>query len=149
MKAYLGLTLPLLAAASPMMVDSIHNDAAPILSSSNSKHIPDSYMVIFKDHVSKKAADDHHSWVQDIHLTTQNTKGELKKRGAFSFQETIFQGLKHTYQMPGLLGYSGHFDEDVIEQVRRHPDVSNLLMASMTIVWIDKLQMHQNDEFKH
>jgi hypothetical protein len=22
------------------------------------------------------------------------------------------------------LGYAGHFDEDVIEQVRRHPDVS-------------------------
>lgn len=36
-----------------------------------------------------------------------------------------YEGLKHTFEFGGsLLGYSGHFDEDVIEQVRRHPDVS-------------------------
>jgi cerevisin len=38
--------------------------------------------------------------------------------------DDIFHGLKHTYNIAGgLMGYSGHFDEDTIEQIRQHPDV--------------------------
>lgn len=41
----------------------------------------------------------------------------------------LFEGLRHTYNIAGgLRGYSGHFDREVIEQVRRHPDVA----------WIEK-----------
>ena len=37
----------------------------------------------------------------------------------------MFEGMKHTYDIAGkVLGYSGHFDDEVMEQVRRHPDVS-------------------------
>jgi cerevisin len=124
MKGFLGLSLlPLLAAGSPVIVDTIHNDAAPIISSSNAKEIPDSYMIVFKKHIKERAATAHHTWVQDLH----HNKQELRKRGQSIFSDDdIFQGLRHTYNIPGgFLGYSGHFDEDVIEQVRRHPDVSN------------------------
>ena len=128
MRGFLGLSvLPLLASASPILVDTIHNDAAPIFSASNAKEIPNSYMVIFKKHVSSQAAKAHHGWVQDVHLTSQNTRTELRKR-ALSFGDidlTSFEGMKHTYDIAGkLLGYSGHFDDEVMEQVRRHPDVS-------------------------
>ena len=68
----------------------------------------------------------HHSWVQDIHQQTLNTRTELKKRDQLPFSDAIFEGFKHTYNIAGaFLGYSGHFDDDTIEQVRRHPDVSN------------------------
>ncbi|KAL8647283.1 MAG: hypothetical protein Q9210_005649 [Variospora velana] len=111
--------LPLLASSSPVISRSIHNDAAPVLSSTQAQQIPDSYIVVFKKHVSHTAATAHHSWVQDQHVEIAKTKRELSKRSL-----TTFGGLKHTYNIPGgLLGYSGHFDEDVIEQVRRHPDV--------------------------
>lgn len=133
MKSFLGLSLlPLLAAGSPVLVETIHKDAAPIISSSNAKEIPDSYMVVFKQHVSHAAALAHHSWIQDIHLTKQVNKQELRKRSIISSDEdTIFEGLRHTYNIPGgLLGYAGHFDGDVIEQVRRHPDVSTLIYPS-------------------
>jgi cerevisin len=125
MKGFLSLTLlPLLAAATPVSVGSIHNDAAPILSSSNAEDIPDSYIVVFKKHVNQKSASAHHSWVQDIH-TAQNGRMELKKRSLFDFDFEAFMGLKHTFHIAGeLTGYAGHFHEDVIEQVRRHPDVS-------------------------
>jgi len=128
MKGFLGLTLlPLLAAASPMVVGSIHNEAAPILSSMTSQDIPDSYIVVFKKHVDQSAASNHHSWVQDIH-TAQNGRMELKKRSLFGFDFEAFTGVKHTFHVAGsLMGYAGHFHEDVIEQVRRHPDVSNPL----------------------
>jgi cerevisin len=128
MKDFLLLSsvLPLLAAATPVLVDSIHNNAAPILSSSNADEIPDSYMVIFKKHVTEKAAVAHHSWVQDTHSSRESNKLELRKRSQTPMSDdTVFEGLKHTYNIPGgLLGYSGHFDEGVIELVRRHPDVS-------------------------
>jgi len=123
--AFLSLA-PLLAAASPVLnVGTIHNDVAPVLSSMNAKAIPDSYIVVFKKHVKHADAQAHHSWVQDIHLSSQSTKMELKKRSQFPITTEIFEGLKHTYNIAGgLVGYSGHFDEEVIEQVRRHPDVS-------------------------
>ena len=125
MKAFLGLSiLPLVAYSSPVLVDSIHNEAAPILSSTNAKEIPNSYMVVFKKHVTHDVALTHHTWVQDVHLTTQTSKRELRKRDGW-LQDSFFEGLKHTYHFPGsMLGYSGHFDDAVIEQVRRHPDVS-------------------------
>ncbi|KAJ5906594.1 Subtilisin-like serine protease [Penicillium subrubescens] len=123
MKGFLGLTLlPLLAAASPTWPESIHNGAAPILSSTSAKEIPDSYIVVFKKHVGASAAASHHSWVQDIH--TDNVRMELKKRSLFGFDNDPYLGLKHTFHVAGsLMGYAGHFHEDVIEQVRRHPDV--------------------------
>jgi hypothetical protein len=120
----LSVLLPL-AAASPFSVGTIHNDAAPLLSSSNAKEVPNSYVIVFKKHVTHQAASKHHNWVQDLHYSTQNTKTELRKRDQFPIQDTVFEGLRHTYNIAGnLLGYSGHFDDDVIEQVRRHPDVS-------------------------
>lgn len=114
--------LPLLASASPVLnTRTIHNDAAPILSSTQSKEIPDSYIVVFKKHVSQTSAAAHHDWVQDLHLSTQKNK-----RSQIPFSADILGGLKHTYDIVGgLLGYSGHFDDDVIERIRRHPDVSH------------------------
>lgn len=38
--------------------------------------------------------------------------------------------MKHTYNIPGLMGYSGHFDEDTVEQIRRHPDVEYIEIDS-------------------
>ncbi|KAK2733346.1 serine protease [Onygenales sp. PD_40] len=124
MKGLLALSLvPLLTAASPVVIDSIHKDAAPILSSVNSKAVPDSYIVVFKKHINSASAAAHQSWVQDLHTTTM-AKRSVTKRNQFPFKNDLFSGLKHTYDIAGsLVGYSGHFDEEVIEQVRRHPDV--------------------------
>ena len=127
MRSIFGLSLlPLLVSASPVFqVGTIHNDAAPIVSSSNAEEIPNSYIVVFKRHVTDAAAQVHHSWVQDLHTGSEHIKNELRKRSHMPIASDIFEGLKHTYNIAGgLLGYSGHFDEEVIEEVRRHPDVS-------------------------
>lgn len=143
MRSILGLSLlPLLAAGSPVIVETIHNEAAPVVSSTNAKHVPDSYIVVFKKHITEHAAASHHSWVQDIHLQGESARTELKKRGQFSFQDMIYNGLKHTYDMPGLLGYSGHFHEDVIEQIRRHPDVSSLHTSEHSNKFREALSCH-------
>lgn len=131
MKGILSLAvLPLLTLASPMVIDTIHNGAAPILSSTNAREVPDSYIVVFKKHVTPKTAAAHHSWVQDIHERSQYDRIEMQKKKRSMWNEdddVFFQGLKHTFDIAGsLVGYSGHFDEDTIEQVRMHPDVGLL-----------------------
>jgi cerevisin len=134
MRSFLALSLlPLIASASPVFhTGTIHDNAAPILSSSNAKEIPDSYIVVFKKHVSESSALAHHGWVQDLHLSNEDSiKMELRKRSQAPFVSDFFSGLKHTYNIAGgLMGYSGHFDEKVIEEVRRHPDVSHPNVAS-------------------
>lgn len=126
MRNILSLSLlPLLASASPIVIDTIHKDAAPILSSSNAKEIPNSYMVVFKKSVGQSAAAKHHDWVKGIHLEQEGFRSELRKRSQFPLADEVFEGLRHTYDIAGqLLGYSGHFDDETIESVRRHPDVS-------------------------
>lgn len=123
--------LPLLASASPVIIDTIHNEAAPVLSSTQATEIPDSYIVVFKKDVTHASATSHHDWVQDQHIEIETAKRDLSKRSQFPI--TAFGGLRHTYNIAGgLLGYSGHFDEDVIERVRRHPDVSKHLNHSLS-----------------
>lgn len=129
MRSVISLALAAVAASSPVLIDTIHNDAAPIHSSSNAEPIANNYMIVFKSHVTETVAKAHQLWVQDVH-EKQTYKTELKKRDQISFQEEIYQGLKHRYSMPGLMGYSGHFDEDTIEQVRRHPDVEYIEIDS-------------------
>ena len=134
MKASLILpVLPLLAAASPVLIDTIHNEAAPLLSSTQATEVPDSYIVVFKKDITHASAASHHDWVQDQHVEVENAKRDLNKRSQFPL--TTFGGLRHTYNIPGgLLGYSGHFDENVIERVRRHPDVSFPLYPPLSIL---------------
>ena len=124
MKGSFAVTLlPLLVSCSPVLIDTIHNEAAPVISSTQATEIPDSYIVVFKKDVTHSSAILHHDWVQDQHLEIETAKRDLSKRSQFPIAS--FDGLKHTYNIPGgLLGYSGHFDENVIERVRRHPDVS-------------------------
>ena len=125
---YTALTLlPLLASASPTFkVGTIHNGAAPVLSSTHAEEIPNSYMVVFKKHVKHADAKNHHDWIQSVHTKSNTERMELRKRSQLPLQTDIFEGLKHTYNIVGgMMGYSGHFDEETLEQNRRHPDVSH------------------------
>lgn len=122
------LLLPLLASAAPSLkVGTIHSDAAPILSTTEAEVVPDQYMVVFKKHVDPANAKKHHQWVQSVHSQRETDRMELRKRSQVPVTTDIFDGLKHTYNIVGgMMGYSGHFDDDTMEQIRRSPDVSTL-----------------------
>lgn len=135
MRGLIALSLAAYAVAAPTVSHgTIHGDAAPILSSSNAEVVPNSYLIKFKNHVSEASAQHHQSWIQQIHTSNEHERMELRKRGQIPFADDVFRGLKHTYQIgEHFMGYSGHFDESVIEQVRRHPDVSCLFLPSCLI----------------
>ncbi|KAI1261692.1 peptidase S8/S53 domain-containing protein [Xylariaceae sp. FL1019] len=121
------LSLACAATAAPSFsIETIHSDAAPLLSSTSAEEIPNSYIIKFKDHVTDSSASDHHSWIQKLHGDREDERMELKKRGQFPLDGSVdvFTGLKHTLKIgTEFLGYTGHFDDAVIEEVRRHPDV--------------------------
>ncbi|KAL1845364.1 hypothetical protein VTK73DRAFT_622 [Phialemonium thermophilum] len=125
MKGLFVLSLAAYAAAAPRVtVGTIHGDAAPILSSSNAEVVPNSYLIKFKKHVTEASANEHHNWIQQIHGEKEEERIELRKRGQVPLMDQVFSGLKHTYKIgEHFMGYSGHFDDSVIEAIRRHPDV--------------------------
>ncbi|KAL9056516.1 MAG: hypothetical protein Q9162_002892 [Coniocarpon cinnabarinum] len=113
-------------AASPLVLlgGAASEQPAPIVSAADAQPIKDSYMVVFKDHVSHEGAAAHHSWVQELHYSSESSRAELRKRSQLPLLDSLYEGLKHIYDIPGsFLGYSGHFDEDTIQEIRRHPDV--------------------------
>ncbi|EFW99369.1 subtilisin-like serine protease [Grosmannia clavigera kw1407] len=133
MKRFITLSLAAYAYAAPAInTETIHGDAAPILSSTGAVDIPGAYIIKFKNNVNGKKAADHHTWVQSIHSDwvksfpegDEERNLELRKRGVLPVADSLFRGLKHTYNIGDeFLGYAGHFDDSIIELVRRHPDV--------------------------
>lgn len=117
--------LSIAASATPFVrIGTIHDDAAPVLSASNANSIPNSYIIKFKNHVKHEDAKAHHDWVNALHTQHESQKLELRKRSSIPSVDDVFKGLKHTYNIAGgFLGYAGHFDDDVIEKLRRHPDI--------------------------
>ena len=126
MRGVVALSLACVAAAAPSFsIETVHDGAAPILSSAVAEEIPNSYIIKFKKHVSESSASDHHSWVQKLHGGREDERLELRKRGQVPMVDDVYRGLKHTYKIStDFLGYAGHFDDQTIEEVRRHPDVS-------------------------
>lgn len=125
MRSALALSVATAVQAASFSIGTIHDGAAPILSSVDANTIPDSYVIKFKDYVDESAASTHHGWVQSIHESGEQERLELRKRGMSSFMDDVFTGMKHTFKIgDSFHGYAGHFHEDVIEQVRQHPDVS-------------------------
>ncbi|KAM0549882.1 hypothetical protein ACHAPJ_009129 [Fusarium lateritium] len=123
MKSALTLSMAAVASAASFSVGTIHEKAAPILSSIDAETIPDSYIIKFKDHVDAASANDHHLWVQDTHQQGETDRLELRKR-SLPFSDKTFSGLKHSFDIgDAFKGYAGHFDESMIEKIRSHPDV--------------------------
>jgi cerevisin len=143
-----ALTAPFLAILSTITVTIaspifdttvVDKNAAPLLSSTSSAEheIPNNYIVVFKQHVDDSKASEHHSWVSDIHASSMRG---LKKRsqsplvssqGSWMDDVEALVGLKHTYDIAGgLKGYSGAFDASVLNEIRKHPDVSTSLISA-------------------
>jgi len=144
MRGVIALSLAACAAAAPSVsFETVHGDAAPILSSSNAEAIPNSYIIKFKKHVTDNSATAHQNWIQEIHTSRETERADLKKRGQSALVDDVFRGLKHTYKIgQDFVGYAGHFDDEVIEQVRRHPDVEYIerdsIVHTMRVTTQDK-----------
>ena len=91
---------------------------APIISSLEADIIPDSYFVVFKNGIR---AQDHSAWVHDLH------KRDLTANGLW---DSISSGVKHVYDMGEFQGIAGRFRPDVLDEIRKNPDVRLLFLFS-------------------
>ncbi|TPX37754.1 hypothetical protein SmJEL517_g00441 [Synchytrium microbalum] len=85
------------------------SEAAPLLSAANANIIPNSYIVVLKEDAE---LDDHLLWFNSF-LTAQLTRG------------IEINSLKHVYSIDdgSYKGYSGIFDEELVETIRSSPEV--------------------------
>ncbi|OAA63900.1 sublitisin-like protease [Cordyceps fumosorosea ARSEF 2679] len=147
-----ALSVVAIAQASSFKIGTIHHDSAPILDATNANTIPGAYIIKFKDHVDEPKAKSHHAWVSDIHSDGEQQRLELRKRGLFDSVEDAFAGMKHSFDLgSGFRGYSGHFDDAVIEQIRNHPDVEAIERDSIVHTTVPVTTKHAvtDDTCKH
>ncbi|KAF9192465.1 serine protease [Haplosporangium sp. Z 767] len=106
-------TVALLIASSAVAFPSFtqSNRLAPVISSIDADVVPDSYVVVFKDGVR---ANEHASWVHDLHKRDLNANG---------IWDNIVSGVKHVYDMGQFQGIAGRFRADVLEEIRKNPNV--------------------------
>lgn len=118
------------ALASPFFrPGAVNHEDVPVTSSVNTQTVPDNYIVFLKEHVSGRGADAHQSWLKSL---ANNYRLELRKR---SDDSKVYSGLKHTYDINGaVLGYSGHFDPETVDEIRRHPDVAHIELDSVVSI---------------
>jgi cerevisin len=74
---------------------------------SKDARIKNSYIIMFKDGVSKETFDNHINFVHSVHA-----ESELAGRG----------GIRYKYDDPPT-GYSGKFSKDVLDKIRARPEV--------------------------
>lgn len=94
-----------------------HSEAmAPMLASDNAEVIPDSYFVVFKNGIR---AQDNSGWVQDLHQRDVSING-LSDRDS---------GVRHVFDMGSFQGLAGRFSPEVLDEIRRNPDVSSISLS--------------------
>ncbi|GME68116.1 unnamed protein product [[Candida] boidinii] len=106
--------------------------------------IPHSYIIVFKDQVSKDQIDSHHEWADKVQFLSSL---HLTKEDEFvSFVES--QGLKtpggvlDMFHIDGLFsGYHGYFTEEAIQLINRHPDVAFVELDSRVFINEAKTQV--------
>ncbi|KAF9429307.1 serine protease [Entomortierella beljakovae] len=84
---------------------------APIVSPLDADIVPDSYFVVFKSGVR---ANEHSAWISGLH------EGDIKTNGVW---DNFASGVKHVYDMGSFQGVGGRFRPDVLEEIRKNPDV--------------------------
>ena len=89
--------------------------------------IPNSYLVKLKDDTTESIATQHLEWLQQLHTTRSTKKKEIRRqsgRQAILNNEQDFNGLTYSYDLgDSFRGYAVYTSADVIDQIRRHPDV--------------------------
>ncbi|KAF8975528.1 serine protease, partial [Haplosporangium bisporale] len=84
---------------------------APIITAAEADVIPDSYFVVFKNGIR---ANDHSAWVHNLHKRDMSVNG---------IWDNITSGVKHVYDMGEFQGIAGRFRPDVLDEIRKNPDV--------------------------
>lgn len=92
-------------------VQNKNTQLAPLLTPGES--ISNSYIIVLKNDVSTQTAKNHTGWVKTV----------TDRDGVHAYLNEK-PGIHHVFDSPNAKGYSGIFDDEVIQLIRSSPDVS-------------------------
>ncbi|KAI9178675.1 proteinase B [Blastocladiella emersonii ATCC 22665] len=107
-RSALGTALVAVLAATLASATPLANES-PLLSAQNAKTIPGHYMVVLRDE-SDAALAEHTNWLTSF-LASPAVRASVNDVSA--------NRIKHVYDLPGVKGYAGKFDDEVIGAIRR------------------------------
>ncbi|KAF9084671.1 serine protease [Mortierella sp. GBA35] len=111
---------------------------APVISSVEADIIPDSYFVVFKDGVR---VHEHSAWVRELHHEDVAANGALWGDNGED-GEGLGSGVRHVYDMGSFQGLAGRFRPEVLNEIRRNPDVAYIERDQM--VYTTKIATQKN-----
>ncbi|KAG0372145.1 serine protease [Mortierella sp. AD032] len=118
-----------------------HSDRlAPIISSFEADTIPDSYFVVFKDGVR---VHEHSAWVRELHHQDVAVNGAFWDNGSYEgTEDQSMGGVRHVYDMGSFQGLAGRFRPEVLDEIRRNPDVAYIERDQ--VVYTSKIATQKN-----
>lgn len=111
--AYTLLTASVISARSLLNYE---ENIAPLYIPPEVELVQDSFIVILKDHLTNQDIEQHAQWINT--LTRQQAMFDWLS------PQIASHGIEHVYDTPHIKGYSGHFDETILNAIRQSKDVS-------------------------
>jgi cerevisin len=121
-----ALLVASLVNAKPLSYQDPNNNIAPLYISPDAEAIANSYIVVLKDNLKSHEIKEHATWISS--LTAKSN--EKFRMSDWLNPHTAAAGIEHVYDTPNLKGYSGKFDDQVLEAIRQSDDVSQFLVAT-------------------
>ncbi|WLF79507.1 serine protease [Lodderomyces elongisporus] len=95
---------------------------AKLISNKFKKIVPDHYIVVLKDGLSKSTLMQHTNWVSNEYATMMTAATE--SAGVFSNSKPQLMKALEFFQVDNFIsGYMGYFTKDMIQRVMQNPDV--------------------------
>nr|ADB92602.1 serine protease 1 [Actinomucor elegans] len=127
-----ALLVASLANAKPLSYED--NTMAPLYISPEAEVIANSYIVILKDNLKSHEIKEHATWISSL----AQKSNENFRMSDWLNPHAATAGIEHVYDTPNLKGYSGKFDDQVLEAIRQSDDVAFVEHDSM--VYANELQ---------
>lgn len=121
-----ALLVTSLVNAKPLSYQDPNNNIAPLYISPEAEMIANSYIVILKDDLKSHEIKEHATWISSL---AQKSNDNFKMSDWLNPHASM-AGIEHVYDTPNLKGYSGKFDDQVLEAIRQSDDVSDYLFMS-------------------
>ncbi|CAO3606912.1 unnamed protein product [Mucor hiemalis] len=129
-----ALLVATIANAKPLSYQAPNDNLAPLYISPEAERIANSYIVVLKDHLSGSDIQEHASWIKSVSSKSNSNRSITD----YLNPHITKAGIEHVYDTPNLKGYSGKFDDDVLEAIRQSDDVAFVEHDSM--VYANELQ---------
>lgn len=121
-------------AASAFAATTPENVSQPLIYGANRERlIPNSYLVKLKDNTLESTASLHQEWLGQMYSLRESQKKELRRR-RLEHQHVLndkseYGGVTQIYNFDDdFRGYAIHADEYIVEEIRKHPDVSSFIL---------------------